>query len=104
MFKIYRTNKFEKQLRKLPKTEQKEIENFERKISINPFVGKPIYSNFLREKKLNGKRVYYLVYGENKIVLMAAISNKKKQQEEIDDVKKQLENYKDHIREKQRQS
>ena len=52
-FKVFRTREFDKEFDKLPKTEKKEVEDFERKLSENPCVGKPLGLSFLREKKLN---------------------------------------------------
>ncbi len=50
-------------------------------------------SVFFREKKLNGRRVYYLVYEEFVVVLMVCISNKKSQQAKIDYIKARLPEY-----------
>lgn len=60
-FKVFRTKTFEKEFEKLPKKEQQEICEFEIKLSENPFLGKPLGLVFFREKKLNSRRVYYLV-------------------------------------------
>jgi len=38
----------------------------------------------LREKRLDGKRIYYLIFDDLKAVLMVAVSNKKAQQKVID--------------------
>ena len=92
-FKVFRTKTFDKLFDKLPKSEQKEIERFEEKLVENPFVGKPLGLIFFREKKLNGRRVYYLIYEDIVVVLMAAISNKKTQQATIDAIKEKLEEY-----------
>jgi len=48
---------------------------------------------FFREKKLNENRIYYLVYEEFVIVLMVAVSDKKTQQDTIDDIKRRLDEY-----------
>lgn len=48
---------------------------------------------FFREKKLNGNRIYYLVYEEFVIVLMVAVSDKRTQQGTIDDIKRRLDEY-----------
>jgi mRNA-degrading endonuclease RelE of RelBE toxin-antitoxin system len=61
MYKVYRTETFDKQVKKLPKEEQKQIARIEYQLKINPFVGKPLGYKFFREKKIRGKRVYYLV-------------------------------------------
>ena len=50
-------------------------------------VGKPLAGlSFLREKKFNGKRLYYLVYSQWSAVLVSAISDKKAQQATISSI------------------
>ena len=97
-FKVFRTKTFDKEFDKLPKSEQREIERFEKKLVENPFVGKPLGLVFFREKKLNGRRVYYLIYEDIVIVLMVAISDKKTQQATIDAIKEKLEEYHKNIK------
>ena len=75
-----------------------EIQNFEIKLSENPFVGKPLGLVFFREKKLNGRRVYYLIYEKFVIVLMVAISDKKTQQPTIEAIKNKLNEYYDLVK------
>ena len=98
-FKVFRTKTFDKEFDKLPKTEQREVENFEKKLSENPFVGKPLGLIFFREKKLNSRRIYYLIYEDFVVVLMVAISDKKTQQSTIDSIKEKLEEYYEKIKE-----
>ena len=98
-FKVFRTKTFDKNFAKLPNTEQREVEGFEMEISDNPFVGKPLGYDFLREKRLNGRRVYYLIYEDFVVVLMAAISDKKTQQATIDAIKDNLNEYYEMIKE-----
>ena len=83
----------------MPKNEQKAIEKFERKLSENPYLGKPLGYIFFREKKLNGRRVYYLVYEDFVVVLRVAVSNKKAQQATIDMIKDKLNEYYEFIKE-----
>ncbi len=105
MYAVFRTRKFDKEFEKqLSKEEQKEIENFERKQLVNnPYVGDHLKFPFFREKKIGGKRVYFLVYDEIKSVLMIGISDKKTQQETIDEIKDRLDDYYEVIREAIRQ-
>ena len=93
LFKVFRTPTFDKEFSKLSKTEQAAIEKFEKKLVENPHLGKPLGYIFFREKKLNGNRVYYLVYDEFVIVLMVAVSDKKTQQATIDGIKQRLDEY-----------
>ncbi len=92
-FKVFRTITFDKEFDKLPQSEKKEVEKFEIHLCENPFVGKPLGFVFLREKRLNGRRIYYLIYEEFVIVLMVAISNKKTQHATIDAIKEKLDEY-----------
>ena len=98
-FKVFRTKAFEKEFNKLPKLEQKETEKFEGELSSNPFLGRPLSYIFFREKRLNGRRVYYLVYEDYVVVLMVAVSDKKTQQETINKIKNKLKEYQEVIKE-----
>ncbi len=98
-FKVFRTEEFDRQFDKLPKTEQREVEKFERKLSENPFVGKPLGLSFLKEKKLNKRRIYYLIYEDFVVVLMVAVSDKKTQQSTIDSIRFKLYEYQDIVKE-----
>ena len=62
MFKVYRTEEFNKLLDKLlTKAEKDRVENIEDEISEKGFTGRPLGYNFLREKRINGKRAYFLL-------------------------------------------
>ena len=97
MFKVFRTETFEDEFHKLPKTEQQEIKKFEKHLSENPFVGKPLGMPFFREKKFKGRRVYYLIYEDVIVVLMVALSDKKTQQATIDAIKENIAVYSEQI-------
>ena len=93
IFKIFRTNTFEKDFEKLPKKEQEEIDDFEGTLVASPFLGKPLGFAFFREKRIGGRRIYYLIYEDVVIILMVAISDKKTQQATIDAIKSKLDDY-----------
>ncbi len=95
MYAIFRTQKFDVELmKKLSNSEQKQVDKFEKnQLTKNPNVGDPLGYSFFREKKVGGKRVYFLVYEDLKAVLMVGISDKKAQQETIDEVKGRLKEY-----------
>ncbi len=95
MYAVFRTEKFDKEFaRQFSKEEQRQVENFEKKQLVeNPDVGKPLGYRFFREKKVGGKRVYFLIYEDIKAVLIVAVSDKKAQQETIDDIRSRLEDY-----------
>jgi mRNA-degrading endonuclease RelE of RelBE toxin-antitoxin system len=93
-FKVFWTETFKKEYLGLPVDEQKRIQKFIRKqLAVNPNVGKPVSITNIREKKLNGRRVYFIVYETKVIVLMVAISGKKDQQATIDLLKSNLDNF-----------
>ncbi|MBI2580484.1 hypothetical protein HYV85_01615 [Candidatus Woesearchaeota archaeon] len=70
---------------KLDKSEQARVEKILKQLNERGSeIGKPLAGlSFLREKKFNGKRLYYLVYGQWSAILVAAISDKKAQQATI---------------------
>ncbi len=81
-------------LKVLSLEQQQQVNHLEiSQLTINPYVGDPLGYRFFREKKLGPKRVYYLIYDELKAVLMVAISDKKAQQDTINDIKDQLDAY-----------
>ena len=87
VYRILRTEEFIKQFNKLPKNIRKKIKKLRNKIKENPFVGDPLGHKFFREKKIEGLRLYFLVYEELILVLLVAISNKKEQQVTINSIK-----------------
>lgn len=97
-FSVYRTKTFDKEFDKLPIAEQREIEKFEKKLVDNPFIGKPLGFVFFREKRLNNRRVYYLIYEDLVIVLMVGIGDKKTQQATIDVIKSKLNEYYEYVK------
>jgi hypothetical protein len=60
----------------------------------NSAVGKPIRFRWFREKKFGGKRLYYLVYEEQDIVLLVAFGTKKEQQKIISHIMQNRKKYK----------
>ena len=95
MYKVLKTEEFEIQLRKLEGNEKVRVEKTLNQIrEKGSRVGKPLSGlRFLREKKFEGKRAYFLVYKEFGIVLLTAIGNKKSQREDIDEIVRNLEVY-----------
>ena len=91
-YSVYTIEKFDKQLEKLPNEIQRRIENLFLQLKENPNVGDQLRYN-LKEKRLEEKRIYYLVYNDLKTVLVVAISDKKTQQETIDRIVEYLGEY-----------
>ncbi len=101
MYLVFRTANFEKEIDKwLSLEEKRKVERFEKnQLPFNPYVGDPLGYRFLREKRLDTKRVYYLIYEEFQSVILIQISGKKQQQSTIDEIKRNLDNYYQFIKE-----
>ncbi|MFH0869277.1 MAG: hypothetical protein V1839_03555 [archaeon] len=97
MYKIFIEQEFERDFNKLDKAEQERIIKAREQLKENPYAGKPLGYEWFREKHLNGKRLYYLVYENLKAVLIVALSDKKTQQLTINMIKLALDKYKDKI-------
>jgi hypothetical protein len=94
MYAVYHTHQFDRSASKmLSSVEVTELDDFEDKLECNAFLGRPLYSDFLREKKVGGKRAYFLVYARLKLLLFVAVSTKKTQQATIENIKEQLSAY-----------
>ena len=97
MFRVFRAEWYEKKLYKLSTKEQERIKQFERDLKQNPFQGKPLGYAFFREKKFNGKRMYFLIYESHQVVFIITLSDKKAQQQVIDVIKANLDIYKEQM-------
>ncbi|HLC86087.1 MAG TPA: hypothetical protein VJG30_02290 [Candidatus Nanoarchaeia archaeon] len=61
-------------------------------------IGKPLSGlDYFREKYLNSKRIYFLVYNELSVILVVGISDKKTQQATINEIIRNLEDYKHYV-------
>ncbi len=104
VFVIIEAEPFEHQLESLTLIEKQRVERFI--VQLNEkgnHVGKPLGYLFFREKKFNGKRLYFLVYEEWSAILLTAISSKKEQNETIAEIKKQLPEYRGFVYKKLRE-
>ena len=97
MFRAFRSDWYDKKFDKLSKQEQERIKKFEQDLKQNPYQGKPLGYDFFREKKFNGKRMYFLVYESHQVIFLITISDKKTQQQVIDVIKANLDVYKDQL-------
>ena len=98
MFRVFRSDWYDKKFNKLDKSEKDRISKFEQQLKIEPYSGKPLGYVFFREKKFDGKRLIFLVYDEHKAVLLVTITDKKAQQHVIDLIKTNLDLYKEELR------
>lgn len=99
VFKIYTTEEFDKDFIKLSNQEQNRVTKILTQLKEQGAdVGKPLSGlSFFREKKFNGKRIYYLVYKNYFIILVIAISDKKAQQATINRILIDLVEYSEYI-------
>jgi hypothetical protein len=94
MFKVVGTETYLKELEEWSKADKEAAEKLPAHLSESPLVGKPLGYPFLREKKIGGRRIYYLIYPDLRLVLLVATSGKKDQQETIDHIRSQLDEFK----------
>lgn len=94
-FRIFKTKEFDRDYSKLDSSEQKRVEKILSQLSEKgDSVGKPLGGlSFFREKKFNGKRLYFLTYKNVLVVLAVAISDKKAQQATINKILFNLAEY-----------
>ena len=99
MYKVFHTNRFEKELRKINHTFKNWLDKIENQIVKNPYVGKPIDFPWFREKKFKNYRVYFIIYEKEKSVVFVAISTKKDQQRVINSIRLLLRTFGEEIKE-----
>ena len=95
MYRVFRSEWYDKKFQKMDKSEQDRIAKFEQQLKSEPYTGKPLGYSFFREKKFNGKRLIFLVYEEHHAVFLVTITDKKAQQREIDLIKTNLDAYRE---------
>lgn len=95
VFRILKTREFDNDYNILEFSEQKRVEKILAQLSEKgDSVGKPLGGlSFFREKKFDGKRLYFLAYKNVLVVLAVAISDKKAQQATINKILFNLAEY-----------
>lgn len=91
-YSIITTDEFEKEFSKLDKAIQTRFNKQFARLETEPYsIGKPITgASWFRELKNLKYRVYYLVYDDQVLVLLAGISYKKDQQSTINNISNEL--------------
>ena len=93
-YRVFKTGEFDRDFEGLEKAEKNRVEKFLGQLAQKGgAVGKPLSVPFFREKKFDGKRLYFLVYENVLVVLAVAISNKKAQQVTINAILARLAHY-----------
>ena len=98
-YEVVRAEKFETTLKKFPRELRGWISKVENQLAIDPFTGDPLRVPWLREKKYGKFRIYFLIFEKDKVVSLVGLSDKKEQQETINNVFRFLERYKDEVSE-----
>jgi len=89
-YTVIETDAYQKEVNKWDKSNREVADKVPDQLKENPYSGKQLSYNFLREKKIRDKRIYYLIYEDLKLVLLVATSSKKDQQRVIDFIKDNL--------------
>ncbi len=96
-FRIFKTEEFDKDFKKLDRSEQLRVEKILTQLTESADVGKPLILPFFREKKFNGKRLYFLIYEDYKVILVLTISDKKTQQATINRILSHIAEYQQYV-------
>jgi len=99
MFDVYKLPVFDKRAKKLLSSQEfAEVDGVIEQLKENPLIGRPLSYSFLREKRIGNNRIYFLVYERVAIVLLVSLSDKKSQQETIDEIKNDLDEYREYAK------
>ena len=98
MYKVYHSERFDKELSKFNKAFQIRVDKIENQLVDNPYTGSPLGVEWFREKRYGKYRIYYIIYDDLEAVFMVAISEKKDQQKVINTVLLLLDFYKEEIK------
>ena len=97
-YSVHKTKRFDKETYKLSKEDSRRIENIFKQLKENPYVGGQLQIRMLREKRLDGKRLYYLVFDDLQAVLIIALSDKKAQQKVIDFITGNINHFRNYLK------
>lgn len=98
MFRLFTTREFDENFSSLDESEKVRVRKILNQLKENgDNLGKPLKIPYFREKRFEGKRLYFLVYEEFMVILAIAIGNKKTQQETIDKIISELKYYREFI-------
>src|SRR3989338_3888919 len=78
MNEVYETDTFSRIFEASEKSEKEWIEKMKDQIAENLRVGKPLRFDWFREKKLGGKRLYFLINEKTKKAVLVAFGDKKR--------------------------
>lgn len=90
---VYETESFRKIEKEVSIDERKRIWNVKNELKHNLLTGKPLRYIWLREKKYENKRIYFIISFRKKSALLIAYGNKKEQEDIIKQILKNRETY-----------
>ena len=93
VYEVFFTAEFEHDFGKLDKGEQARVKKAIMQLKTKPYTGKPLVFDFFMYKKIEGKRIYFLIYKEFVVVFVVAFGGKKTQQDTINEIKNRLPEY-----------
>lgn len=80
---VLTTVKFAEQYELFEAPEREWIDKMKDQLAKNLRVGKPLHYDWFREKKLRGKRLYFIINARTQKAILIAFAPKKEQQETI---------------------
>lgn len=92
-FLVLETTSFTKLFETLEANEKEWIRKMIQQLEQNPDAGKPLGPEWLREKKYEGKRLYFLIYQKQEKTLLVAFGTKKEQQAIINHIRQNMDEY-----------
>ena|SRR3989338_207647 len=96
-YQVYRTELFDRKLVSFSENFKSQVDRIEEQLKENPYVGDPLGVRWLREKKLDVFRMYYLIYEDLNAVYIITLSGKKDQQKVINTIRILLEQYREEM-------
>jgi len=98
MFRIFTTEEFDSNFNNLNESEQLRVKKILRQFKEKGGdVGKPLGLSFFKQKRFDGKRIYFLIYNSIKTALAIAISDKKAQQATINQILLNIKKYQQYV-------
>ena len=98
-YKVYiHPTVYKEVIEKLSTKDQERINSLVQQFTTNPYVGDYLQIKSMREKRLNGKRIYHVVFEDLKLVLIIAISDKRTQQKTINSIRSNMNGYREYAK------
>jgi len=88
MYNVFHTTDYDKLLKKLDLLYQQLLFQFERRLTLDPYIGKPLGYVYFREKKFDDYRALFAVNSEARRITMLTIVDKRDQKEVINLLRK----------------